>query len=72
MPRGVGRVGFAPYPRLHPNLIYPVMDILILIGIVVLLIHLFIVASFYVIALVALLILRMLIRPNYRPYGRMW
>lgn len=45
------------------------IDLIILLLVAIILIHLFIVASFYVIALVGLLMLRELIRPR---YGRRW
>ncbi len=72
MPRGMGRYGFFPYGLFSFGSVYPLIDILLLIGIVVILIHLFFVAAIYVIALVVLLGLRMLIRPNIWRYGRMW
>jgi len=72
MPRGMGRYGFLPYRRYSLGSIYPLIDILLLVGIVIVLIHLFFIAAIYVIALIVLAGLRMLIRPNFWRYRRMW
>jgi len=72
MPRGMGRYGFFPYPRFGFSSLYPVIDILLIIGIIIVLIHLFFVSALYVVALVILLGLRMLIRPAPWRFGRIW
>jgi hypothetical protein len=68
----MGRYGFFPYPRYGFSSLYPIIDILLLVGIGIILIHLFLVASIYVVALVVLMLLRMLIRPNPWRFGRIW
>ncbi len=72
MPKGMGRYSFFPYPRYGFGSLYPLFDILLIIGIIIVLIHLFFIAATYVIALVVLIALRMLIRPNFWRYGRIW
>ena len=72
MPRGMGRYGFFPYPRFGFGSFYPIIDIILIVGIIIVLVHLFFIASIYVVILVSLMLLRMFIRPNPWRYGRMW
>jgi len=71
MPRGMGRYGMPVMPRLAGPSLHYILDVLLLALIIALLIHLFVIAPIYVIALVLLMALLWLHR-MYPWAGRMW
>ncbi|AFL95980.1 hypothetical protein CL1_1784 [Thermococcus cleftensis] len=71
MGRGYGRFGGGIRYRFSPfGGAYGLIDLLSLIGILYFLVKLFIVAAPYALGLVALLILRSLLRPRFPGWGR--
>ena len=71
MPRGMGRYGypsFAPFGRWNAGYM---LDVLLLAGIIVILLHLFILAPLYILALGALLVFRGFVKRTPWVWG-MW